>query len=109
MVATPVQAAMRAALDDDGHVEEQREVYLERRAMLRQALVGAGFTVDHSEGSLYLWATRGEPCMDTVAWLCDRGILVAPGDFYGPAGARHVRVALTATDERVASAALRLR
>ena len=46
--------------------------------------------------------------MDTVGWLAERGILVAPGDFYGPRGARHVRVALTATDERVASAAARL-
>jgi succinyldiaminopimelate transaminase len=108
MVPAPVQAAMRAALDDDGHIEEQRELYLERRAMLRRALLAAGFRIDHSEGSLYLWATRGEACMDTVAWLCDRGILVAPGDFYGPAGANHVRVALTATDERVASAAQRL-
>ena len=40
-----------------------------------------------------------------VDWLAERGILVAPGDFYGPAGARHVRVALTATDERIAAAA----
>jgi aspartate/methionine/tyrosine aminotransferase len=44
-----------------------------------------------------------------VNWLADRGILVAPGDFYGPAGARNVRVALTATDERVAAAVERLR
>ena len=44
----------------------------------------------------------------TVAELAELGILVAPGDFYGPAGARHVRVALTATDERVAAAAERL-
>jgi succinyldiaminopimelate transaminase len=109
MVPAPVQAAMRAALDDDGHIEEQRAVYLERRSMLVRALVGTGFTIDHSEGSLYIWATRDEPCMDTVAWLCERGILVAPGDFYGVAGARHVRVALTASDERVESAALRLR
>jgi aspartate/methionine/tyrosine aminotransferase len=35
--------------------------------------------------------------------------LVAPGDFYGPAGAKHVRLALTATDERISSAAARLR
>jgi aspartate/methionine/tyrosine aminotransferase len=46
--------------------------------------------------------------MDTVTWFAQRGILVAPGDFYGPAGARHVRVALTATDERVEAAASRL-
>ena len=43
-----------------------------------------------------------------MSWLAERGILVAPGEFYGAAGARHVRVALTATDERVAAAAERL-
>ena len=64
--------------------------------------------IDHSEGGLYLWATRGEPCQDSVAWLAARGILVAPGDFYGPRGAQHVRVALTATDERIAAAVHRL-
>ena len=72
------------------------------------ALGAAGFRIDHSEGGLYLWATRDEPCWDTVGWFAARGILVAPGDFYGPAGARHVRVALTATDEAVAAAAARL-
>jgi succinyldiaminopimelate transaminase len=108
MLPAPVQHAMRAALDDDGHIEQQRELYLQRRSLLRRALVAAGFRIDHSEGSLYLWATRDEPCMDTVGWLCDRGILVAPGDFYGSAGAKHVRVALTASDERVESAAARL-
>src|SRR5262249_56526012 len=108
MVPGPVQAAMVAALDDDLHIDEQRSRYLSRRAVLREALTTAGFGIDHSEGSLYLWATRGEACMDTVGWLAERGILVAPGDFYGPAGSRHVRVALTATDERVTAAAARL-
>jgi aspartate/methionine/tyrosine aminotransferase len=99
---------MRAALDDDTHVEQQRSRYARRRALLKQAFEGAGFRVDHSEGSLYLWATREEPCWDTVASLADLGILVAPGAFYGQDGARHVRVAFTATDERVAAAAARL-
>ena len=44
----------------------------------------------------------------TVAHLADLGILVAPGDFYGKAGEKFVRVALTATDERVQTAAERL-
>jgi aspartate/methionine/tyrosine aminotransferase len=108
MVGAPVQAAMRAALDDDAHVEQQRARYLARRAALRPALERAGFRIDHSEASLYLWATRDEPCMDTVARLADLGILVAPGDFYGPQGAQHVRVALTATDERIEAAVQRL-
>ncbi|HEU0191366.1 MAG TPA: succinyldiaminopimelate transaminase [Mycobacterium sp.] len=108
MVPTPVQAAMVAALDDDAHERLQRDRYAGRRAALLPALRSAGFTVDHSEGGLYLWASRGEPCRRTVDWLARRGILVAPGEFYGPAGGEHVRVALTATDERIAAAVARL-
>lgn len=104
----PVQEAMRVLLGDQQHVAEQHERYRSRRALLRPALESAGFTIDHSEGSLYLWATRGEDGRDSVAWLAERGILVAPGDFYGAAAARHVRVALTGTDERIAAAARRL-
>jgi succinyldiaminopimelate transaminase len=108
MMPAPVQAASVAALEDDAHVDEQRQRYLARRAVLKPALESAGFRIDHSEASLYMWASRGEPCWETVGWLADRGILVAPGDFYGPNGARHVRVAMTASDERVAAACDRL-
>jgi len=108
MVPTPVQAAMVAALDDDAHELEQRQRYQLRRAALRPALQSAGLTVEDSEAGLYLWATRGEPGRDTVAWLAQLGILVAPGEFYGPRGSQHVRVALTATDERIAAAVERL-
>ena len=108
MVPGPVQAAAIAALGDDAHVAAQRSVYRGRREVLVAALTEAGFRIDESAAGLYLWATRDEPCWDTVAWLAERGILVAPGEFYGTAGARHVRVALTATDERVAAAGQRL-
>jgi succinyldiaminopimelate transaminase len=108
IVPRPVQAAMTAALSDDDHVAEQKARFAARRVILRQALDRAGFRLDHSEAGLYLWATRDEDAWDTVAWLAERGIVVAPGTFYGPAGARHVRVALTATDDRIAAAAERL-
>jgi len=104
----PQQRAMVAALGDDAHVEEQHARYARRRLLLKGALEGAGFRIDHSDGSLYLWATRGEPCLDTLAWFAERGVLVAPGSFYGRAGAEHVRVAFTATDERVDAAVERL-
>lgn len=109
----PQQAAMVAALGDDEHVLEQHARYAARRAKLREALESAGFRVDHSEASLYLWASRqvegrDEDCWDTVSWLAGRGILAAPGAFYGRAGARHVRVAFTATDERIDAAVSRL-
>lgn len=106
----PVQAALIAALDDDAHVEEQRERYARRRAVLRPALEAAGWRIDHSEGSLYLWATRDDlDAWGSVDALAELGILVAAGTFYGDAGGRHVRVALTNSDERIGEAARRLR
>ena len=108
MVPAPVQAATVAALSDDEHVARQRERYAARRTALRGALEGAGFRIEHSEASLYLWATRDQSCWETVAELSSRGILVAPGDFYGPAGEHFVRVGLTAHDERVREVVSRL-
>ena len=108
MVPAPVQAAMTVLLGDDDHVRIQRDRYAARRALLAPALLEAGFRIDHSNAGLYLWATRGENCRATVDWLADRGILAAPGDFYGTASTEHVRIALTATDERIAAAAARL-
>lgn len=104
----PVQAATVAALADDAHVAEQRERYRSRRTVLLAAVEKAGFRVEHSSAGLYLWCTRDEDCWETVGWLASMGILAAPGAFYGEAGGRHVRLALTATDERIAAAAERL-
>jgi succinyldiaminopimelate transaminase len=111
IVPAPVQAAMTAALLDDAHAEEQKERYRSRRSVLRSGLEAAGFRIDHSEAGLYLWAARpgldGRAACELLAAEC--GIFVGPGYMYGPAGASHIRLALTASDERVAAAASRLR
>lgn len=104
----PVQHAMAVALGDDAHVAEQKARYAARRDALHTALVDAGFRIDGSRAGLYLWATRDEDCWATVSALADLGILATPGSFYGPASDRHVRFALTATDDRIAAAVARL-
>ena len=108
IVPGPIQAAMVAALNDDDTEALQRNRYASRRAVLMHALVDAGFTIDHSDAGMYLWATRGENCRETIDWLAERGILAAPGDFYGPAGEKHVRIGLNGTDERIDAAVDRL-
>jgi len=108
MVSLPVQRAMVAALSDSKHVAEQRGRYNARRALLVPALVSAGFTIDHSDAGLYIWATRSESSWDSVAWLAALGILATPGIFYGQAGESHIRIALTATDQQIATAAERI-
>lgn len=114
IVPAPVQTAMTVALGDDAHVAEQRERYRRRREALLTALQAAGLAVDHSEAGLYLWARSQDDdaapttSRDLVRWFAERGVLVGPGEFYGVAGARHARVALTASDDDIDRAVARI-
>jgi succinyldiaminopimelate transaminase len=108
IVPYPVQEAMRVALGDDSHVVTQKDLYRGRRQRIVPALERFGLTIHDSKAGLYLWATAGEATWDTVGRLADRGIVVGPGVFYGDAGNGFIRVALTATDERIDTAVARL-
>ncbi|GFZ81757.1 succinyldiaminopimelate transaminase [Nesterenkonia alkaliphila] len=115
IMPAPVQAALAAAVSDDVHVSAQRELYRRRRAVLKPALEAAGFAVEHSQAGLYLWCRAASGAdehpvgtWELVSGMAERGILVGPGVFYGEAGQGYIRVALTASDERITSAAQRL-
>jgi len=108
IMPAPIQAAVAAVVRDDAHVSSQREMYSQRRDVVFGALRAARFQIDHSEAGLYAWVTRGEDCWATVEWFAERGVLVAPGVFYGEAGSHHVRVALTASDASCEAFAQRL-
>ncbi len=108
VVPGPVQAAGVAALNDDLHVIQAQERYARRRRLLADALSTAGFDVEYSEAGLFLWASRGESDGITAQWFADRGILVAPGGFYGPSGAAYVRLSLTAPDAELTEVVTRL-
>ena len=99
-----------AALDDDEHVAEQHARYAARRGEAARGARARRLPDRPLRGvALPLGAPATRTAGTTVSWLADRGILVAPGSFYGRAGDRHVRVAFTATDERIDAAAPRLR
>jgi succinyldiaminopimelate transaminase len=108
MVPLPVQRAMTVALADEVHAKKQADLYRKRREVLRPALEAAGFTVEFSDAGLYIWCTRNQQDWDSISWLADLGILATPGHFYGPDGDHHIRVALTATDADIDSAAARI-
>ena len=106
----PVQAAAVLALDDDAHVEAQRERYLHRLGRLRDLLQAAGYDCELPAGAFYLWA----PAPDGDAWRAARdlaaraGIVVSPGEFYGRESARFFRVAAVQPDTRIELAISRL-
>jgi succinyldiaminopimelate transaminase len=108
IVPGPLQEAMIVALADDEHVAAQKDRYRSRRDRLRPALESAGFRIDRSEAGLYLWATEGRPAWESIDRLARLGVLAGPGVFYGEGFPEHVRLSLTASDERIDAAVERL-
>jgi succinyldiaminopimelate transaminase len=110
MVPGPVQAAAVAALDDDAHVDEQRERYRRRLALMAAVLAALDVECPLPAGAFYLWV----PAPGGDAWALARrlaveaGAVVSPGEFYGPAGAGHVRIAVVQPDHRIELVAQRL-
>ena len=104
MVPVPMQAAAAAALGDDAHVAEQRARYAERRALAIDALAPLGLVHDGGPCRFYLWlrdADGADDGWEIAAQLAHAaGLLVAPGDLYGAAGADHVRLALVQPHDR---------
>jgi len=118
MAAGPVQAAAAVAWDDDEHVERQRERYRGRLERLAAVLASAGLDAAVPQGGFYLWvpvpAAMAGGGDDGGAWALARalaetaGVLVSPGDFFGPGGAGHVRIAVVQPDDRLELVAKRL-
>jgi succinyldiaminopimelate transaminase len=106
----PVQAAAVVALGDDEHVEAQRARYRHRLERLISLLRAAGYPAELPAGAFYLWvAAPGGDAWAAAADLAKRaGIVVSPGEFYGPHGSGFVRLAAVALDDRIDLAAARV-
>ena len=109
MMPAPTQQAVIAALGDYEHVAKEKDVYRDRREILLEAVKDYGFRVSDSEAGLYLWATLGKDCWETVDEMAELGIVVVPGSFYGEFATDHVRFSLTASDSDISRAAARLK
>jgi len=111
MVPGPVQAAAVRAFDDQDHVVDQRRRYRERMELGIELFAALGVDLPMPEGGFYLWA----PAPDGDAWrltaeLAERsGVIVSPGEFYGPLGAAHVRFAAVPPASALTGALERLR
>ena len=105
-----VQRAAIAAWSEETHVEEVRARYRAKRDVLLPALEALGLRPAGGDATFFLWlalpdGVQSEPF---ALELLERGIVVAPGAFFGPAGEGFVRVALVPTIERCGEAAARL-
>ena len=89
-----VQRASVVAWNDERHVEDTRARYRAKRDVMIPAIEGRGWEISASEATMYLWVVGPDP-----AELLERGIIVSPGEMFGPSGAGYVRFALVPTLE----------
>ncbi|MFK8026022.1 MAG: aminotransferase class I/II-fold pyridoxal phosphate-dependent enzyme [Ilumatobacter sp.] len=110
MVPGPAQAAGVVALDDDVHVQVQRDRYLARLELMAEVLSEwSGEAVKRPAGAFYLWVPTADGWEYTRRLALDAGALVSPGEFYGAEGTAHVRIAVVQPDDQIALVAERLR
>jgi len=100
-----VQRASVAAWSDEEHVTAVRDVYRRKREILLPALDSAGLRVAGGDATFFLWLEVDGPSEEYARRLLERGILVAPGSFFGPTGEGHVRLALVPTQAQCERAA----
>lgn len=110
MVPGPVQHGAIAALNDDDHVDVQRQRYHDRLVYMAKVMTECGLPSQVPAGGFYLWtAAPGGDAWGAARWLAEHGgMLVSPGEFYGPQGSGHIRLALVDSMERLELIAQRL-
>ena len=99
-----VQRASVVAWNDERHVEETRARYAAKRDVMIPAIESLGWEIVASEATMYLWVVGPDPDA-----LLARGIIVSPGEMFGPSGKGYVRFALVPTLDECRRAAEILR
>lgn len=102
-----VQRAAIAAWNDDDHVVERREIFRQKRAILREAFEASGMTIVGSVAGIYLWVAVPDD-VEIANRLLEENILLTPGRAFGPGGEGYVRLALVPTVDECGEAAARL-
>lgn len=102
-----VQAAAEVAWTETQHVEDRLAVFAAKRDVLLEMARARGLRVHGSEAGLYLWleVPEGKTDLDYAALCRDKGIVVAPGSFFGSGQERFIRLALVPTVEECQKAA----
>jgi len=98
-VAPPefIQRAAISAWSDEQHVEDVRALYRAKRDVLLPVFEAAGIQHAGGDATFFLWLDAGERADDLATRLLDRGVVLAPGSFFGPAGEGFLRLALVPT------------
>jgi LL-diaminopimelate aminotransferase len=110
---TAVQdAAIEALLGPQDDVAEMSALYQRRRDLVMDALGSIGLSARTPKGTIYVWARipEGYSSAEYAGLVLDKaGVIVAPGNAYGPDGEGYIRISLATPDHRLVEALERIK
>lgn len=105
-------AAIEALSGPQNCVLDNNRIFEERRDVLVNGLNTLGWSLEKPKATFYLWVPvpKGETSASFTEKLLEKaGILVVPGNGYGPSGEGYVRFAITLPKERITLAIKRMK
>lgn len=105
------QAALAALALPPTAVQGVVEMYRERRDIVVDGLLAAGFDVQRPKATMYVWVPvpPGQTSTSFATRLIDEaGVVVTPGTAFGQCGEGYVRISLIAPPERLREAVSRV-
>jgi LL-diaminopimelate aminotransferase len=110
---TPIQKAAAFALNSDQNcLTKHNEIYKERMNAMLDGLTSIGVKVDPPKGSFFIWAPVPEGYTSTefaTKVLEQAGVIITPGNVFGPSGEGYFRVSLSVPNERLYEAISRIK
>ncbi len=110
---TPIQKAATFALNSDQScITKHNQIYKERMDAMLDGLASIGVKVEPPKGSFFIWAPvpEGYTSTDFATQVLEQaGVIVTPGNAFGPSGEGYFRVSLSVPNERLYEAIHRIK
>ncbi|PWW32139.1 LL-diaminopimelate aminotransferase [Cytobacillus oceanisediminis] len=110
---TPIQKAAAFALNSDQScIARHNEIYKQRMTAMLDGLRKIGVEVDPPKGSFFIWAPvpSGYTSTEFVTSVMEQtGVILTPGNAFGPSGEGYFRVSLSVPNERLYEAVNRIK
>lgn len=105
-------AGIEALTGSQDSVERMGRIYRRRRDLVVDTLTEAGFSVNRPLGTIYVWVPvpKGFTSASFTNHVLDKvGVVLSPGNAYGPSGEGYFRISLTVNDDRLKEALERIK
>ena len=102
-VGTPsfIQAASILAWSNDDHVQKHRELYNQKRSLIKTACEKTGLVVHGGDAGFYMWVKSNQHSNSEALfkWFLEKNILVTPGTVFGKDGNPYIRLVFCLKDQ----------